>query len=41
VLTVDTMQQAVDRTGGPEGDKGAEVTLAAIEMVQLLRELGT
>ena len=41
VLTVDTMQQAVDRTGGSEGDKGAEATLAVIEMVHLLRELGT
>jgi 6,7-dimethyl-8-ribityllumazine synthase len=40
VLTVDTMQQAVDRAGGSEGNKGAEAALAAIEMVQLLRELG-
>jgi 6,7-dimethyl-8-ribityllumazine synthase len=41
VLTVDTMQQAVDRAGGSEGDKGVEATLAVIEMVQLLRDLGT
>ena len=40
VLTVDTMQQAVDRAGGSEGNKGAEAALAAIEMVHLLRDLG-
>lgn len=41
VLTVDTMQQAVDRAGGVEGHKGAEAALAAIEMVQLLQDLGS
>jgi 6,7-dimethyl-8-ribityllumazine synthase len=40
ILTVDTMQQAVDRAGGSEGHKGEEAALAAIEMVQLQRELG-
>ncbi len=40
VLTVDTMQQAVDRVGGAEGHKGEEAALAAIEMVHLLREMG-
>jgi len=40
VLTVDTMQQAVDRAGGIEGNKGEEAALAAIEMVHLLREAG-
>jgi len=40
VLTVDIMQQAVDRAGGAEGNKGEEAALAAIEMVCLLRELG-
>jgi len=40
VLTVDTMQQAVDRAGGTEGNKGEEAALAAIEMVHLLREVG-
>ncbi len=40
VLTVDTMQQAVDRAGGEQGNKGAEAALAAIEMVHLLRDLG-
>ena len=41
ILTVDTMQQAVDRAGGSEGNKGAEAALAAVEMVCLLRELGS
>jgi 6,7-dimethyl-8-ribityllumazine synthase len=40
ILTVDTMQQAVDRAGGSEGNKGAEAALAAMEMVCVLRELG-
>ena len=40
ILTVDTMQQAVDRAGGSEGNKGEEAALAALEMVHLLRELG-
>jgi 6,7-dimethyl-8-ribityllumazine synthase len=39
VLTVDTMQQALDRAGGSEGNKGEESALAAIEMVHLLRRL--
>jgi 6,7-dimethyl-8-ribityllumazine synthase len=40
ILTVDTMQQALDRAGGSEGNKGEEAALAALEMVHLLRELG-
>ena len=40
ILTVDDMQQAIDRAGGDEGHKGAEAALAAIEMVHLFRELG-
>jgi 6,7-dimethyl-8-ribityllumazine synthase len=39
VLTVDTLEQAMDRAGGKHGNKGAEAALAAIEMVSLLREL--
>ncbi len=39
VLTVDNMQQARDRTGGSEGDKGHESGLAALEMVTLCRQL--
>ena len=40
ILTVDTMQQALDRAGGSEGNKGAEAALAAIELVHMLRETG-
>jgi len=40
ILTVDTMQQAVDRAGGEEGNKGEEAALAVIEMVHLFRERG-
>jgi 6,7-dimethyl-8-ribityllumazine synthase len=40
ILTVDTMQQAVDRAGGSEGHKGEEAALAAVEMVSMLREFG-
>ena len=41
VLTVDTLEQAMDRAGGKHGNKGAEAALAAVEMVSLLRELRT
>ena len=40
VLTVDTIEQAVERAGTKAGNKGAEAAMAAIEMVSLLRELG-
>lgn len=39
VLTVDSMEQALERAGGVEGNKGEEAALAAIEMVHLLRRL--
>lgn len=39
VLTVDTLEQALDRAGGKHGNKGADAALAAVEMVNLLREL--
>ena len=39
VLTVDSMEQALERAGGAEGNKGEEAALAAIEMVHLLRRL--
>ena len=40
ILTVDTMQQSVDRAGGSEGNKGAEAALAVMEMVCVLRDIG-
>ncbi len=39
VLTCNTDQQALDRAGGKEGNKGFDVAVAAIEMVNLLRQL--
>jgi len=40
VLTTDTIEQAIERAGTKAGNKGAEVTLGAIEMVNLFRKLG-
>lgn len=37
VLTVDTEQDALDRAGGPMGDKGAEAAETAIKMVAFNR----
>lgn len=37
VLTVDTIEQAIERAGTKAGNKGEEATLAVIEMVNLLR----
>jgi 6,7-dimethyl-8-ribityllumazine synthase len=39
VLTVDTLEQALDRAGGKHGNKGAEAATTAVEMVVLLRAL--
>lgn len=39
VLTVDTEQQALDRTGGPAGDKGAEAALTALKMITFDRSV--
>jgi 6,7-dimethyl-8-ribityllumazine synthase len=33
------MEQALDRAGGKAGNKGHEATLAAIEMIDVLRQL--
>lgn len=40
VLTVDNMEQALERSG-TEGNKGADAALTALEMVGLLRKIGT
>ena len=39
VLTVDTIEQAVERAGTKAGNKGAEAALSALEMVNLLRNM--
>ena len=40
VLTVDSIEQAVERSGTKAGNKGAEAALSAIEMVSLLGHIG-
>jgi len=39
VLTVDSIEQAIERAGTKAGNKGAEAAMSAIEMVNLLRQL--
>jgi 6,7-dimethyl-8-ribityllumazine synthase len=39
VLTVDSIEQAIERAGTKAGNKGAEAAITAIEMVSLLRQL--
>ena len=39
VLTVDTVEQALSRAGGKDGHKGEEAALAAIEMVNVVKQL--
>ncbi len=39
VLTVDTMQQALDRAGGSAGNKGREAMESALELADVLRQL--
>ena len=39
VLTTESVEQALDRAGAKLGNKGAEAAIAAIEMVNTLKEL--
>lgn len=39
VLTVDTIEQAIERAGTKAGNKGEEAALSAIEMVNILKQL--
>ena len=39
VLTVDTIEQAIERSGTKAGNKGAEAAMSTIEMINLLRTL--
>jgi len=39
VLTADTVEQAIDRAGLKSGNKGFEVAMAAVEMVNLVKQL--
>ncbi|RRJ83600.1 6,7-dimethyl-8-ribityllumazine synthase [Aestuariirhabdus litorea] len=40
VLTVDSIEQAVERSGTKAGNKGEEAAMSAFEMVNLLNEMG-
>ncbi len=39
VLTVDSIEQAIERAGTKAGNKGVDAALSAIEMVSLLKKL--
>jgi len=39
ILTVDTIEQAIERAGTKAGNKGEEATLAVIQMVNTLRRV--
>lgn len=39
VLTVDTIEQAIERAGTKAGNKGSEAALSALEMVSVIRKL--
>ena len=38
VLTVDTLEQAVERAGSHSGNKGAEAASSALEMVNVMKQ---
>ena len=40
VLTVDSIEQAVERSGTKAGNKGEEAAMSAIEMVNLIDQIG-
>ena len=39
VLTVDSIEQAIERSGTKAGNKGAEAALSALEMVAVLKQV--
>jgi len=39
VLTTNTIEQATDRAGGKDGNKGYDAAITAIEMAELIRRL--
>ena len=40
IVTADTLEQAIQRAGGKTGNRGAEAAAAAIEMANLLQDMG-
>ena len=39
IITADNLEQAIERAGTKDGNKGRDAALSAIEMVNLLKEL--
>lgn len=39
IVTADDLQQALERAGGKQGNRGADAALSAIEMANLLRSM--
>lgn len=39
VITADSLEQAIERAGSKQGNKGAEAALAAIEMANVLKQI--
>ena len=39
VITTETIEQAIERSGSKAGNKGAEAAIAAIEMANLLKQI--
>lgn len=39
VLTTDTVEQAIERSGGEHGNKGRDVVYTALEMADLMRKI--
>ena len=39
VLTVDSIEQAIERAGTKAGNKGAEAAMTVLEMVNLMRKI--
>lgn len=40
VITADTLEQAIERSGAKHGNKGFDAGMSALEMANLMRELG-
>jgi 6,7-dimethyl-8-ribityllumazine synthase len=40
VLTTETIEQAIERAGTKAGNKGSDVAIAALEMINLLEKIG-
>ena len=40
VITADTLEQAIERAGTKDGNKGFDAAVSAIEMVTLLKKIG-